>query len=98
MVCFDTTFPKGRICRYTHRNIWTRLLGNSTSGHARRWSSQLRQKHLMHVLHRPVEPADIIIHIIWALIHPRICRWPATAEAIPISNVREIVLVGARNI
>ena len=27
MVCFDTTFPKGRICRYTHRNIWTRLLG-----------------------------------------------------------------------
>ena len=40
MVCFDTTFPKGRICRYTHRNIWTRLLGNSTSGHARRWSSQ----------------------------------------------------------
>ena len=73
MVCFDTTFPKGRICRYTHRNIWTRLLGNSTSGHARRWSSQLRQKHLMHVLHRPVEPADIIIHIIWALPHPRIC-------------------------
>ena len=60
MVCFDTTFPKGRICRYTHRNIWTRLLGNSTSGHARRWSSQLRQKHLMHVLHRPVEPAKTL--------------------------------------
>ena len=55
-------FPKRRICRYTHRNIWTRLLGNSTSGHARRWSSQLRQKHLMHVLHRPVEPASFIVH------------------------------------
>ena len=27
------TFPKRRICRYTHRNIWTRLLGSSTSGH-----------------------------------------------------------------
>ena len=74
MVCFDTTFPKGRICRYTHRNIWTRLLGNSTSGHARRWSSQLRQKHLMHVLHRPVEPADLIIHIIWALTYRRTPR------------------------
>ena len=61
MVCFDTTFQKGRTCRYTHRNIWTRLLGNSTSGHARRWSSQLRQKHLMHVLHRPVEPAPVCI-------------------------------------
>ena len=77
MVCFDTTFPKGRTCRYTHRNIWTRLLGNSTSGHARRWTSQLRQKHLMHVLHRPVEPADIIIHIIWTLIHLRTCQLPA---------------------
>ena len=30
-------------------------------------------KHLMHVLHRPVEPADIIIHMICTLIHPRIC-------------------------
>ena len=50
------------------------LLGNSMSGHARRWSSQLRQKHLMHVLHRPVEPADLIIHMIWALIHPKMPR------------------------
>ena len=24
----------------------------------------------MHVLHLPVEPADIIIHMIWALFHP----------------------------
>ena len=80
MVCFDTTFPKGRICRYTHRNIWTRLLGNSTSGHARRWSSQLRQKHLMHVLHRPVEPADIIIHRICAMTNSRICRGSAPSH------------------
>ena len=52
-----------------------------TSGHARRWSSQLRQKHLMHVLHRPVEPADIIIHIVCALFHLRICRAPAAPTA-----------------
>ena len=29
-------------------------------------------KHLMHVLHRPVEPADIIIHIEWVLNGPAI--------------------------
>ena len=28
----------------------------------------------MHVLHRPVEPADIIIHIIWALTYRRTPR------------------------
>ena len=31
----------------------------------------------MHVLHRPVEPADIIIHIKWTLIYPKTCRLPA---------------------
>ena len=62
MVCCDTTSQKGRIYQYTHRSIWTRLHGSSTSGHARLWSSQHRQKHLTHVLHRPVDPNDIVGH------------------------------------
>ena len=59
---------------------WTRLLGNSTSGHARRWSSQLQEKHLMHVLHRPIEPASFIVH---CCISPRSGNRPGETRIIP---------------
>ena len=43
----------------------------------------------MHVLHRPIELANIIIHMIWALCHLRICRLPrspATAQPVEPSG------------
>ena len=51
------------------------------------WSSQLRQKHLMHVLHRPVEPADIIIHIKWT---SRLGSWRDSTMDISMDNPARI--------